>query len=148
MGWYRRSPFRCEIDCTMRRITIFTDEDTAKTVVGWLEEQGVDFMSEDYAEPSLARRSPPNRRPAPERHEPSSGFLEPLKKTGRRTLRQMIKVWLKEAECLNREQLRGLAQDAGFNPARVKDTVRRMIKAEEIEESLLSGDLNLFTEGQ
>jgi hypothetical protein len=130
----------------MRRITIFTDEETAQKVVPWLEQHGVDFMSEDYAEPSLARRSPPSRRSQPERHEPSKGFLEPLKPVKSRRLRDAIRGWVADEETINRGRLRLYAQRADFNPNHVKDTVRRMLMKGELEESLLSGDLSLPAE--
>jgi hypothetical protein len=119
----------------MRRITIFTDEDSAKKACAWLEAEGLDYMSEDYAEPSLHRRQPPLRRSEPERHEASKSFLTPLKRAKPKTLREAIIVWLKEAGVLSRDDVRVLAKDAGWNPKLVKDTVRRLIAANQVHQT-------------
>ena len=59
----------------MRRITIYTDEDSARKAAAWLEQQGLDYMSEDYAGPAITRRAEPVRQSEPERHEGGASLL-------------------------------------------------------------------------
>lgn len=109
----------------MRRITIFADEEDAKKATAWLEANGLDYMSEDYADPSIARRSPPTRRPAPERHEPPGGFLTPLR-TRPRTLKASLLEWLKDGD-QTLDELAEVAHDRGWSRKKVRDTLRRML---------------------
>jgi hypothetical protein len=114
----------------MRRITVFADEEDAREVVLWLEEQGLDFMSEDYAGP-VQRRDPPPRRQEPERHEPPNGVLTPLRKPLPVKLSAAIERWLNDGS-QSLEDLVGLAADRGWSRKKVRDTLRRMQKSGKI----------------
>jgi hypothetical protein len=120
----------------LRRITIFTDEDTAKELVPLLEEKGVDFMSEDYAEPTVTRRSTPTRRAPPDRHEASPGFLRPMKPPAtpreRPPLSSFLLGVLKEAGTLDRDSLYEVAKDRGWKQKQVRDTLRRLVKSQKL----------------
>jgi hypothetical protein len=120
----------------MRRVTIFADEADARKAVAWLEEHGLDFMSEDYAAPPRPVAPLPSRRAAPERQEPPGGFLRPLMRGRPMTLREAIGIWVKQEQSTDRAFLRSCAIKEGWHPKLVKDTVRRMVNAGELVEFL------------
>ena len=120
----------------MRRITIYADEADARKTTAWLEEQGLDYMSEDFAEPTLTRRPPPVRRAPPERSEEQAGFLSPTKKPQARAKKpgrklgavsEFILAVLKDTGGSSTSYLIELARDnKGWKPKKVRDTLRRL----------------------
>lgn len=137
----------------MRRITIFADEDEAQKATAWLEANGLDYMSEAYAEPSIQRRNPPERRTTPERLEEGPGMLAPLKKPESKQveapgnfgpLAQMLLQMLREAGTLQLDDMKVMARDRGWKPSQVRDTLRRLVKAKHVKETVF-GDGKQYT---
>ena len=127
----------------MRRITVFADEERAKALVTVLENNGYDFMSEDFAEPTIVRRNPPERRatPAP-RAEPAPGMLRPTrkppvqtpveqKKAGRPAskIRNWIMQILRDQGEDDYDGIMKLAISERLDRKKVRDTLRRMISS-------------------
>lgn len=128
----------------MRRITVFADEEQAKRLTAVLENNGYDYMAEDYAEPTILRRPPPAIRPMPERTEPTPGMLIPLrkpvlkkeaepeqKKPGRQPGK--VRLWI---ERILRDQgeddydgIMKLAAAERMNLKTVRDTLTRAVKS-------------------
>jgi hypothetical protein len=116
----------------VRRVTIYASEVDAQKAVGWLEDQGFDFMSEDYADPSLQRRPQPIRRTAPERHEPSGGFLPPTMKpslaTKKVSLASRLLAEFDMAGILDRETVLLVMEQRGLNRKAVRDGLNRLLR--------------------
>lgn len=138
----------------MRRVTVFTDESSAAKLTAYCEEQGLDYMSEDYAEPTIVRRNPPERRPQPERAEPAPGMLRPTKKPmsapvkgkpGRKPGRAsgLLLMYLKEAPNQTLGELQDLSKQHGRTAKEVRDTLRRLVSSGKVKKAL-SGDAERY----
>ena len=116
----------------MRRITVFTDEESAQKLVEHLEAEGLDYMSEDYREPSIQRRAPPTRRAEPERPEASVGLLKPLRPPAPKKLSTALLEWLQESGGCTFDELVGLATDRGWSRKKLRDTLYRMMHSNKV----------------
>jgi hypothetical protein len=124
----------------MRRITIWATEDAAREVTKFLEREGLDFMSEDYAPPVVQRRDVPARRQPPERSDvpppsllrrrPSAVKRKPGRQEG--DVAKFIVDVLTQGGFATPKELINICMDKGYRSKRVRDTLRRMLARDRV----------------